>query len=58
MQADEIRWIQRFSNYKKANAQLEKAVKLSEERPLSEKIIHIYSPLFQLLYQKMESLDT
>ncbi len=33
---EDIRWIQRFTNYKKAFAQLEKAVQLSEQRPLSE----------------------
>ena len=32
----EIRWQQRFSNYNKALAQLEKAVKLSKERELSD----------------------
>ncbi|MCB9272674.1 MAG: nucleotidyltransferase substrate binding protein [Lewinellaceae bacterium] len=32
----DIRWQQRFSNFKKALAQLEKAVKLSEERTLSD----------------------
>ncbi len=36
MQQEDTRWLQRFSNFKKAFAQLEKAVKLSEERPLSE----------------------
>jgi hypothetical protein len=29
MQQEDTRWIQRFSNYKKAYTQLEKAVKLS-----------------------------
>ncbi|WP_069471108.1 nucleotidyltransferase substrate binding protein [Candidatus Marithrix sp. Canyon 246] len=32
----DIRWIQRFSNYKKALAQLEAAVKISIERQLSD----------------------
>ncbi|MCO6489555.1 MAG: nucleotidyltransferase substrate binding protein [Phaeodactylibacter sp.] len=32
----DIRWQQRFSNYNKALAQLEKAVKLSKERELSD----------------------
>jgi nucleotidyltransferase substrate binding protein (TIGR01987 family) len=36
MPQDDIRWLQRFSNYKKAYAQLEKAVQLSEQRPLSD----------------------
>lgn len=36
MQQEDIRWLQRFSNFKKAYAQLEKAVNLSKERPLSE----------------------
>lgn len=31
-----IRWQQRFANFNKALAQLEKAVKLSAERPLSD----------------------
>ncbi len=31
----DIRWIQRFANYKKAFAQLKEAVELSEERELS-----------------------
>jgi nucleotidyltransferase substrate binding protein (TIGR01987 family) len=33
---NDIRWIQRFSNYKKALAQLENAVKITEERDLSD----------------------
>ncbi len=32
----DIRWEQRFSNYRKALAQLEKAIKLNEERALSD----------------------
>lgn len=32
----DIRWIQRFDNFKKALAQLNRAVKLSEQRKLSE----------------------
>ena len=32
----DIRWIQRFSNYKKALARLTSAIELNEERPLSE----------------------
>lgn len=32
----DIRWIQRFSNYQKALKQLKSAVKLSEQRSLSE----------------------
>ena len=32
----DIRWEQRFSNYRKALAQLEKAIKLNEEGTLSE----------------------
>ena len=32
----DIRWIQRFSNYKKALVQLEAAVKISIERQLSD----------------------
>lgn len=35
MQQD-IRWIQRFSNYKKALSQLQDAVELSEERELTD----------------------
>ncbi len=33
---NDIRWIQRFSNYKKALAQLENAVKITKERELSD----------------------
>jgi nucleotidyltransferase substrate binding protein (TIGR01987 family) len=33
---EDIRWKQRFSNFKKAFAQLMKAVRLNEERPLSD----------------------
>jgi nucleotidyltransferase substrate binding protein (TIGR01987 family) len=36
MSSEDIRWIQRFNNFKKALAQLAKAVELSNERPLSE----------------------
>ncbi len=36
MQQEDTRWLQRFSNFKKAFVQLEKGVKLSEERALSE----------------------
>ena len=36
MSSSDIRWIQRFDNYKRANAQLRKAAILAEERPLSE----------------------
>lgn len=32
----EIRWIQRFSNYKKALARLTAAIQLNEERKLSD----------------------
>lgn len=34
--AQDIRWIQRFSNYQKALAQLKSAVELSEQRELSQ----------------------
>ncbi|MCK5521534.1 MAG: nucleotidyltransferase substrate binding protein [Thiomargarita sp.] len=33
---NDIRWIQRFSNYKKALVQLENAVKITKERELSD----------------------
>lgn len=33
---EDIRWIQRFHNYRKALARLTEAILLSEERPLSE----------------------
>ncbi len=36
MSNQDIRWRQRFSNFNKALAQLEKAVKLSEKRSLTE----------------------
>ncbi|MCB9294415.1 MAG: nucleotidyltransferase substrate binding protein [Lewinellaceae bacterium] len=36
MMGKDIRWHQRFSNYNKALAQLEKAVRLSKERELSD----------------------
>ena len=36
MQNLDIRWLQRFSNYNKALAQLEKAVLLAQQRPLSD----------------------
>jgi nucleotidyltransferase substrate binding protein (TIGR01987 family) len=35
MNAQDIRWQQRFANYKKALSQLREAVELSEQRPLS-----------------------
>ncbi len=36
MESNDIRWIQRFGNYKKALSQLTKAVELSSQRDLSE----------------------
>jgi nucleotidyltransferase substrate binding protein (TIGR01987 family) len=36
MKNQDIRWIQRFQNYRQALARLTEAVKLSAERPLSE----------------------
>lgn len=33
--SDDVRWKQRFSNYKKALSQLEAAVKLSQQRALT-----------------------
>lgn len=36
MKEFDVRWIQRFSNYKKAFSRLEKAVSLTETRKLSE----------------------
>jgi nucleotidyltransferase substrate binding protein (TIGR01987 family) len=36
MKNQDIRWVQRFSNFIKAFSQLEKAVRLSEERDLSD----------------------
>lgn len=36
MTPQDIRWKQRFANYRKALAQLEKAVELSRRRPLTE----------------------
>ncbi|MEJ5251369.1 MAG: nucleotidyltransferase substrate binding protein [Chthonomonadetes bacterium] len=36
MGTQDVRWIQRFHHYQKALAQLERAVKLAQERPLSE----------------------
>lgn len=36
MENQDIRWIQRFSNFNKAFLQLEKAVELSNERELSD----------------------
>jgi nucleotidyltransferase substrate binding protein (TIGR01987 family) len=36
MNAQDVRWIQRFHNYLKALAQLEDAVSLSHQRPLSK----------------------
>jgi hypothetical protein len=35
MNAQDIRWNQRFSNYHKALVQLEEAVTLAQQRPLS-----------------------
>jgi nucleotidyltransferase substrate binding protein (TIGR01987 family) len=35
MNNQDIRWIQRFQNYQKALAQLQQAVELSQQRPLS-----------------------
>lgn len=34
--AEDIRWIQRFSNYRKALARLREAIELSEERELTD----------------------
>ncbi len=46
MQQEGTHWLQRFSNFKKAFVQLEKGVKLSAERPLSElenqKLIQVF----------------
>ena len=36
MSREDIRWIQRFNNFSKAFVQLNKAVELSKQRPLSE----------------------
>lgn len=36
MNQENVRWQQRFSNYKKALARLEEAVSLSRQRPLSQ----------------------
>lgn len=36
MENKDIRWIQRFNNYKKALARLSDAVQLSKERSLSD----------------------
>jgi len=36
MAIKDIRWIQRFNNFNKAFSQLQEAVELSEERPLSQ----------------------
>jgi nucleotidyltransferase substrate binding protein (TIGR01987 family) len=36
MKNQDIRWIQRFQNYRQALSRLMEAVKLSQERPLSE----------------------
>src|SRR5665213_801006 len=36
MENKDIRWIQRFNNYKKALARLTSAIELNEERPLSD----------------------
>jgi len=36
MENKDIRWIQRFNNYTKALAQLEKAVLLAKTRPLTD----------------------
>ncbi len=36
MNYDDIRWQQRFANYKKALLQLQEAIELSKERPLSK----------------------
>jgi nucleotidyltransferase substrate binding protein (TIGR01987 family) len=36
MENKDIRWIQRFNNYRKALAQLDEAIKLSEKRHLSK----------------------
>ena len=36
MGGEDIRWLQRFDNYTKALAQLKNAIKLANERELSE----------------------
>jgi nucleotidyltransferase substrate binding protein (TIGR01987 family) len=36
MSLEDIRWVQRFNNFSKAFAQLQAAVELSKERPLSQ----------------------
>jgi nucleotidyltransferase substrate binding protein (TIGR01987 family) len=36
MTTQDVRWMQRFNNFNKAFSQLQKAVALSEERPLSQ----------------------
>lgn len=36
MPSEDVRWIQRFSNYRKALARLTDAVTLTEERQLSD----------------------
>lgn len=36
MSAKDIRWIQRYNNFKKAYAQLKDAVRLAQQRPLSK----------------------
>lgn len=53
-----IRWHQRFSNYKKALAQLQSAVELSEERELSllekQGLIQVFEYTHELAWKTMK----
>lgn len=58
MANEDIRWIQRFSNYRKALANLSDAVKLAEERELSDLeqqgLIQAFEITFDLAWKTMQ----
>ena len=53
MNAQDIRWVQRFSNYQRALRRLEQAVELATDRELSDLekdgVIHAFKYTFQLV---------
>jgi len=62
MPDEDIRWIQRFSNYRKALARLAKAVALTEERELSDLeqqgMIQAFEFTFDMAWKTMQDFIT
>ena len=58
--ANDVRWIQRFSNYRKALGRLSDAIELSEVRPLSELeqqgLIQAFEYTYDLAWKTLQDL--